>query len=1183
VEERLKRAGAQPPSIGPGERRLVSVLVADIRGSTPIAEKLGPERYKLLFDEVTRLLRQEVERLGGTVAQLTGDGVLALFGAPIAHEDDAERAVNAALAIHDSLARYDADVGPAYGIELRARVAVNTGPVVVPAGDEPPERLYNALGQTVTVAARLEGIAGERGVCVGEQTARLLGKTFELEPLAEVDLKGISGAVSAFLVAGAGEAAPAQPTGPLIARESELRELEAVLDGLLEGAGAVVSITGEPGIGKSRLFMEARERYADRVRVLEGHALAGAEERPYWSIRELLRDWLRLGLSDPEARVRLELRAALARTLGDDAEEAYPFLATLLGLGLEGEQALRIEELSRDSIQRQTVDWLVRLLVELSHEQPVCLALEDLEAADEATLGLLDELLNLTEEEPVALVLLHRSDPEHEAWHVVDRARRRHRHRFLELELGPLGSEAARELAAVRADAELAGEVGDILIERSGGNPFFLEEALRDLVERGGLVRKNGRVHLAADFDRLAVPALVHEALQARFDRLEPSTRELLALAAVTGRSFGLPLLERLFPRERLTPALAELQRLELVVEERRRPAREYRFRHGVVQEVAYATLTEARRRQLHLQVGEALEEINRDSPEEVYGALAHHFSQADEPARAAKYLLGAGDAARMLYADQEAIAYYRAALAFLERFGDTERARETLLRIALTHHLAFDFGRAGRAYEDAFSRLPPQPRRLQPSHHLRTAVGAPPHELVPGMTYYHTSSYLVGHLYRGLVAVGRKLEIVPDLAESFSVSDDGRSYRFRIHPDAVWSDGVAVSADDFAFTWSRMREDEVRTAFLLEDITAAEAVDARTLEIRLHQPRNYFLHLLAGPAFYAWPRHVYERLGPRWFEVAPLVGNGPFVLTELNEERATLVANDVWPGPRGNVRSIDVEFLPGSPQAAAAAAWQEGRYDALPLEFDVGATFDRAIVESASGLGTTYLAFRADREPFDDIRVRTAFAHALDRGRLLAKSGVLAYAAGRGGFIPPAMPGHSHRVTPGLDPERARQLLSEAGYFRRQRDPVVIAQGEESVAQVGAELVTQLGEVGVSATCREVSFAGQVDDDADAFIYGWMADYPDPDGMLRPFLADRRILRDRHVEELIEQARSVTDREARLALYREAERLWLGEQVALVPLTYVRHLSVRRPWIDGLWANALTTATLAEAVVRRY
>jgi class 3 adenylate cyclase len=1020
MAKRPKRIETQASAVKAGERRIVSVLVADIRGSTPIAEELGPERYKLLIDEVARLMRQEVERLGGTVAQLTGDGVLALFGAPIGHEDDAERAVSAALAIHDSLARYDADVGPAYGIELRARVAVNTGPVFVPAADEPPERLYNALGDTVNVAARLERMAGARGVCVGDRTARLLRNAFELESLGEVELKGKSGPVSAFLVTRAREVPMARPIGPFVGREHELGELEATLERLLEGAGAVVSITGEPGIGKSRLLAEARERYRDRVHIVEGHALPGAEERPYWSIRELLRDWLGLGVSDPEARLRLELRAGLARALGDGAEEAYPFLGTLLGLGLEGEQAQRLQELSRDSIQRQTAEWFLQLVAELAREQPLCLAFEDLESADEATLALLDELLNVTEEEAVAIVLLHRSDPEHEAWHVVDRARRRHRHRFLELELGPLPSDTARELAANRAGAELEDAVSDILVERAGGNPFFLEEVIHDLVERGALVRESGRVHLAADVDRLAVPALAQEALQARFDRLEPSTRELLVTAAVIGRSFGLPLLERLVPRRRLTPALAELQRLELVLEQRRRPAPEYRFRHGVVQEVAYAALTGARRQQLHLQVGEALEEIHRESQEEVSGVLAHHFSEAEEPQRAAKYLLSAGDAARMVYADQEALAYYRRALEFLERLGDRERARETLFKVALTHHLAFDFSGANTAYREAFRIPAPSASRGPLPESVRVAVSElTPEHLLPGGAHTVDVAWLADSLYRGLVRIDRELNVVPAVAERMDVSLDGRVYRFALDPRARWSDGVPVTAGDFVFSLERMREEQAPTAHRLDDVEAVREIGERTLEIQLLKPRSYFLYLVAN-SWYPRAQHRPEVVRST-VRAGELVTNGPFSLDELDTERARFVANPYWHGRRGNVGAVEILLLGVGHSEPYIEAWLQGLTDIYLERVRLErvrrtAEAPHTVTEISPILHVSFFHLRT-RPPFDDERVRQAFAHAVDAGELLrrvtAERDLVpghAAAPGRGGLLPPAMPGHGHR-----------------------------------------------------------------------------------------------------------------------------------------------------------------------------
>jgi class 3 adenylate cyclase len=307
-------------SVPAGERRIVSVLIADVVGSTPIAETLGPDRSKYLFDDIVRLMRQEVERFGGTVAQLTGDGILALFGAPVAHEDDSERAVRTALAIREALNGYAAEVAPAYGIELGARVGVNTGPVVVPAGSAPPDVLYNALGDTVNVAARLQALGD---LVVGPTTAGQVQGSFELEALGALELKGRSEPVAAFRVTGIREQTAKQPEPRLVGRDDELAALSETLDGLLEGRGSIISITGEPGIGKSRLVAEVKERFDRQVRFLAGHAVSYAETIAYWPIRELLLGWLDLGISDPEARTRLELRAELTRSLAE-AGDAHP-------------------------------------------------------------------------------------------------------------------------------------------------------------------------------------------------------------------------------------------------------------------------------------------------------------------------------------------------------------------------------------------------------------------------------------------------------------------------------------------------------------------------------------------------------------------------------------------------------------------------------------------------------------------------------------------------------------------------------------------------------------------------------------------------------------------------------------------------------------------------------------------
>jgi ABC-type transport system substrate-binding protein/class 3 adenylate cyclase len=1167
-------------SVTAGERRIVSVLVADVADSTSIAEKLGPERSKFLFDEVALLLREEIERFGGTVAQLTGDGVLALFGAPTAHEDDSERAVRAALAIREALDDYAAEVAPAYEIELCARVAVNTGPVVVPAGDAPPDVLYNALGDTVNVAARLQALGD---LVLGPQTAHQVDELFELAGLGDLELKGKSEPVSAFRVVGIRERPPARLEAPLVGRKRELEALSEALAGLLEGRGWIVAITGEPGIGKSRLVAELEQRFAGRVRFLAGHAVSYAETIPYWPVREQLRGWLGLGVSDSEARVRLELRAELARTLADDADEAYPFLATLLGLVLEPEQEQRMRDFAPDAVQYQTFDWLYQLLCALARERPLCLVLEDLHWSDEATLSLLDELLPAVEQTAICFLLVHRSDPDHPAWQLVDRARRRFRRSFLELELEPLADVDTRAVAEADAGGELHEGLAELLAERTGGNPYFVGEAIRDLRERGALKRENGRVMLVGE---ASIPAALQEALQARLDRLDAEARELVTTAAVIGRSFGLPLLERLLPRARLLPTLSELQWLQLVVEERSGATSEYRFRHGLVQEAAYGRLVETRRRELHLRVGEALVELHRDSPAEVYGLLARHFAEADEPERAAEYLLKAGDAARAVYADEEAIEFYSRALCFMERTGDEAQARATLLKIALTHHLAFDYRAANEAFGEAFARPAPAPARLEPSEHITWALPAAgvDRAVVPGHIYSMPGLEVTANLFRGLVAIGRDFDIQPDLAERFTVSDDGRSYRFTLRPDACWSDGAPVTADDFAFTFAQMAEDEVESASWLDGVSAS-ALDERTLEIQLREPRNNFLYQLAQPLLFAWPRHVYEQRGRDWHRDSPFVGNGPFLLTSRDENRIAMAAAPNWHGAHGNVGEVTLELE--SSLAVAGDRWKKGEFDVLDpaLAFRTVAD-DETVVQRSPGMFTWYLGFDARRPPLDDARIRRALAHAIDRH--VPAQALGGTAAATGGLLPAALPGHSHRVAPAFDPDRARALLSEARYADGGAPGEIVLACIDLWEDAASDVAAQLAAVGVRTRLLTATSDSElevaIEEHAHSYIWAWAADYPDPGGgFLEPLLRwGAHFYCDEQLEQLLARAASLRDQDERLRTYREFERIWIGEQAAVVPIAYIDRLLWRRPWLTGMWANAIASSTFANAIVTR-
>src|ERR687891_2013041 len=445
-------------AVAAGERRIVSVLVADVVGSTAIGQALGPERSKFLIDEVMRIMTEQVRRFDGTVAQLVGDELLAFFGAPVAHEDDSERAVRTALAIQRAIAQYAQEVETAYGVDLSVRIGVNTGPVVVGIerdGDDGYDP-WNALGDTVNVASRLQQIAGEGGIVIDPTTKRQVESCFELEELGRQELKGVGAPLEVFRVTRVLESDPSPPSQPLVGRDFELTVLERTMDALVEGRGAIVSIMGEPGIGKTRLVQEVRSRFRDRVRFIEGRAASYGHNFPFWPIRDLLREWLGVGATTPEARVRLELKAELSQLFGaEDADEAYPFFASILSVTLEPDAAQRLRELNRESIQNRAFELFYDWACKLSEEMPLCLVFEDLHSADESTLELLESLLGVTEEAGVALFFLYRSEREHGSWRLGERARQRYPHRFKEIELRPLPSDAARQLIGNAANGEV--------------------------------------------------------------------------------------------------------------------------------------------------------------------------------------------------------------------------------------------------------------------------------------------------------------------------------------------------------------------------------------------------------------------------------------------------------------------------------------------------------------------------------------------------------------------------------------------------------------------------------------------------------------------------------------------------------------------------------------------------------
>jgi oligopeptide transport system substrate-binding protein len=485
--------------------------------------------------------------------------------------------------------------------------------------------------------------------------------------------------------------------------------------------------------------------------------------------------------------------------------------------------------------------------------------------------------------------------------------------------------------------------------------------------------------------------------------------------------------------------------------------------------------------------------------------------------------------------------------------------------------------------YDEAFCcRVDEEPRH-EPTERIETSTPRPD-DLVPGDVYSTEAWAFSEHLFRGLLMNDHELNVVPAMADNMRVSSDGLTYLFRLREGVRWSDGEPLVAEDFAFAWQSMREEQTRTAFLLEDVEAAEALDERTLEIRLREPRAYFPYLLAQPWAYPWPRHICRELGEEWRRPENLVGNGPFMLAEWSDEFARLEANPHWNGPRGNVREVEIVF--GLRTAEEIEAWREGRFDALRVYrkgLDAGAD---TVVEIVPELTLLYLGFNAQETVFANSLVRKAFSHAVDRERLLAETESLHRAATLGGAIPPAMPGHSHRVAPEYDLDLARRLLAEAGYPEGKGLPELeLALDKTHRGHAGDALIDGYASLGARIRVREVEGAtGPADiGDSELWLAGWTADYPDPDGFFRGlFRMAWPFYRDEELEELLGEARSLKDQGERLRIYHEVDRLWVSEHAAILPLSYSRAMIARRPWIEGLGATPLSQARLDAVVVRR-
>jgi ABC-type oligopeptide transport system substrate-binding subunit/class 3 adenylate cyclase len=1275
-----------------GERKPVTILFTDIVGSTAIAERLDPEEWREVVSGAHRRVSEAVTRYEGTIAQLLGDGVLALFGAPVAHEDDPARAVRAALDIQAAIGAYGRELAGCVD-DFAMRIGIHTGEVVVGEVGGAGHSEYLAVGDAVNLAARLQSAAVPGKVLVSESIARLVRGAFELTSLGEITVKGKTAPVAVFEVVRP-LAAPARSRGlaalrsPLVGRESELATLTGTLEGLCQGHGAIVALLGEAGIGKSRLVEEAHAWAQDNLcqppRWLEGRALSYGTALPYWTITQLLKADLGLSDGDPEVRARVALRRRLGTLFGESAGEVSPYLAHLLGLKPEGEGAERLAALDSETLKYQVLVCVRRYFGTLAEREPLVLVCEDTHWADPSTLDALGELLSLTDHVPLLLLLVGRSERQHGSWRLKVRAETEYAHRYVEIALRPLGEGDSERLvdnllsegrgeapppkpvtthvfapdATPFGSAEPPGGASPLqlpvsasprlrvpaslqrlLLDRAEGNPFYLEELVASLVEQGALVLEGDAWQLKAPIETLSIPDTVQGVILARIDRLEEDVRGTLQMASVIGRSFVYRLLQAIAGGEALpgssaatiglapdapAPAAAGLsrsaspeidrhlvilQRADLVREKAVRPELEYIFKHSLAQEAAYHSLLLERRREFHRRAGEALERLFADRQEEFYGLLAHHFDRAEQVEKAVHYLVAAGDKARLEDALPEAARFYRRAVERLEPAGDAEGAARAWLKLALVHQADFDFAAAHEAYERGFALEQQAPRRIRRAPDegavLRKGFRLVVDSLDPVRVNSVTEGELAFQLFAGLADFDAELNVVPLAARSWEVLEDGLCYRIHLRPDVCWTDGSPVTAHDYAYAWLRNLDPRLTAseypeypACLLDDVVGARAyrlgqlcdpqqvgvcaLDDGTLEVRLEQPLAYFPYLLAQPATLPLPRRAVERWGEAWWQPEHILSNGAFRLAHFEPEHVVLEHNPLYFGG-GSGNLARAEYLAIPDETERLERFRRGDLEQALVWLEIPEDL-ASCLEFLRGRLNTWCFVLSPQPPLDDLRLRRAIAMALDRQSLAKRSG---HSLATGGLIPPGMPGHTPGLALPYDPAQARRLLAEAGYPKGHRLPPL--RGGYSQPELGALAAQSLREaLAVEVDLQPVAPFDLQDgvSGSQIRIDGWLADLPDPDNFLRHFVV--RILRkagwqDPELDAWLERAAHTPERAGRMALYRQADRRLVAEQVLVVPLRYGGGNELIQPWVRAARQFGMGHLSLKDVVVEKH
>ncbi|MCC6848451.1 MAG: AAA family ATPase [Deltaproteobacteria bacterium] len=642
-----------------GERKLVTVMFCDLVGSTSIAERLDPEEFRDLLDEYMAVVFREVYRVEGIVTHLAGDGVMAVFGAPIAHEDAPYRAVYSALAIRDALGAMNARGHGGCTIDLQVRIGVHTGPVVVGTVGSDLKMDYTAIGDTTNLAQRLQSVADPGMVLISDATHRLVRGFFEVlparrfavkgkrEPILAHEVRGLSATTTAIAVA------EARGLTPLVGRTEELAQLIACFDRLAGAFPQVVTIVGDAGSGKSRLIYEFKQRLAEvPVVFFEARCSAMTQAVPYAPWVAMLRQYFGIASDDGEAEACAKISGRLGAGAGELAGR-YPSLCQVLNLG--GAAGSDSEAFEDEASKREHFEAVAELVYQASHQTPVVMIIEDVHWIDEPSREMLTLAVGTTRRERLMMLMSHRT--EHQpGWRVKSA--------FTQLTLGALSDEETVDVVRGVAGGPLPAQLERRIAQKAEGNPFFAEEITRSLVEEGYLLRSDGHVRLTRPVDEIRMPGTVEDLVSARLDRLGAQAKRVVQVAAVLGRQFQREQLRELLVHEGIdvNAELALLEERGIIHRKSLLVGDEFRFGESLIQEVAYEGLLLRQRRELHDRIGRMIEALPGEPTAERSALLAHHYSRSENRDKAIGAVLHAARDAERVPSFRTAARFYRGA-----------------------------------------------------------------------------------------------------------------------------------------------------------------------------------------------------------------------------------------------------------------------------------------------------------------------------------------------------------------------------------------------------------------------------------------------------------------------------------------------------------------------------------------